>query len=303
MKPAIIGAGAMGLLTASYFKKSGIDFAIYEKYSDIVSAIKNSGIKTIDDCELIKTDNYENIIDSNPEIISGCKIIFLFIKSYSTDDAINSIINNLDSDSIIVSLQNGIGNNETLFKHFDKDRVVYGTTSYGASKSDLNTVKFGGHGDITLGGKNKKNALSVVELLKKTGFNAEYTDNPDKAVWIKAIVNAGINPIASILSIPNGEILNNKYSLDIQSKIIHEAVEVANSMNINLNEKEMIHITMDVCRKTASNLCSMYQDIKYNRNTEIDYINGKIIEYGRQNSIAIPCNEIIYDIIKALERI
>ncbi len=300
MKPAIIGAGAMGLLTASFLKKSGIDFVIYEKFPDIVSSIKNSGIKVINDCEMIKNDNIN--IDTNPAVLAGCRIIFLFIKSYSTEEAVKSIINYLDKDCIIVSLQNGIGNKELLLKYFNEDSIVYGTTSYGASKSDLNSLKFGGDGEISIGGKQKNNVMQVIEILKNAGFSVNYTDKPDKAVWIKAIINAGINPVASILSIPNGEILNNKYSLDIQNKIIHEAVNVANSIKIKLNEKEMISLTMEVCRKTSSNLCSMYQDIKNNRNTEIDYINGKIIDYGRQNSVPTPCNEIIFDIIKALEK-
>ena len=126
-------------------------------------------------------------------------------------------------------------------------------------------------------------------------------ENPDLAVWKKAIINAGINPLGAILEVPNGEIVKNEYSTKVQEHIVGEAVKVASSLGLYFDLNEMIRTTRDVCEKTSANLCSMLQDRQAKRKTEIDNINGIIIEYGKKASIRIPYNDAVYCLVKALE--
>lgn len=297
MKAGIIGAGALGLLFAGFFSKSGIDYSIYEIDRDTTDAVKNG-------FTLISGDTAEIFIpeiDTSPEVLSESDIIFLFVKSYSTGDAAESVRDYLKSDAIIVSLQNGIGNFEAAAQFINKERILYGITTLGASKDNPSTVRFGGPGIIEFGGMSNEAIVRLSSMLQPAGLDFSVTDTPDKSVWQKALINAGINPIAAILSITNGEILNSQYSMKLQEMIIREGTAAAEAAGININAEDMIKRTIDVCRKTSSNRCSMLQDITNKRKTEIDYINGKIIEILNNSGIAAPYNESVYSLIKALE--
>lgn len=297
MKVGIVGAGAMGTIFYYIFRGVDIDTVLLARNSEAVSKIKQGLNVIVDD----KTETVSADIDKNPNILKGCSIIFLFVKSYSTEEAMKGIKDFIDSDSIIVTLQNGIGNREVIAKFILEERIVYGSTSIGATKIDANTVRLGGMGNNIIGGASREALKSVEDVLKKANLDVQVTDDPDTAIWKKAIINAGINPLGALLSISNGLIVGNEYSTRLQEEIVREAVNVASSMGVILDSDEMVNLTRSVSEKTSKNLCSMLQDINAKRKTEIDSINGIIIEYGREQSINTPYNEAVYFLIKAKE--
>ena len=299
MKAGIVGAGALGLLFAHSFHEHMINFAIYEVNREIVDDIKRNGINLLRDGV---SKNIGPAIDSSPEILRDCDVIFLFVKSYSTLGAVSDIKDSISQDSVIVSLQNGLGNVEEIKKFIDTDRIVYGSTTIGAAKSSFSTVVAGGSGIINIGGVDKESTIKVDSLLKKSGFDSRIIDDPDSAIWNKAIINAGINPIAAILNIPNGGILSNIYALTLQENVIREGTDAAIANNIEINFDEILQTTRDVCKKTSENLCSMLQDIRNFRKTEIESINGKIIEYGEKTGLNMSFNKSLYMLIKSMEK-
>ncbi|HPF05379.1 MAG TPA: 2-dehydropantoate 2-reductase N-terminal domain-containing protein, partial [Spirochaetota bacterium] len=132
MKAGIVGAGALGSLFAHIFQRTGIPFSIYEKDQSIVDEINTSGLSL---AENDLTDIIHPSINTKPGILTDADIIILFVKSYSTDNAIKDILSSIKKDSIIVSLQNGLGNFETITKYINEDRIVLGTTTIGATKT------------------------------------------------------------------------------------------------------------------------------------------------------------------------
>ncbi len=300
MKAGIIGAGALGSLFAHYLHEHLTDFVIYEKSKEIVADIEKNGIT------LVKGEHVKKInpaISSSPEILNDAEIIFLFVKSYSTTDALNDISPSLMNNSIIVSLQNGLGNIDEIKKIIEPDRIVYGSTTIGAAKSSLSTVISGGSGIINIGGAENGHVLRVHHLLNSAGLNSYIVDNPDFYLWHKAVINAGINPIAAILGITNGEITGNRYAAMLQENVVQEAVKCASANNIRMEFPEILKSTREVCEKTCMNVCSMLQDIRNGRKTEIESINGKIIEYGESKGLEMPWNKSLYLLIKSMEAI
>lgn len=298
MKAGIIGAGALGSLFAHHFHEQLIDFVIYEKNRDAVDEIQNNGL-TIIRGESSRT--IEPAISSSPDILNDSDIIFFFVKSYSTAGALADISTAVKSDSLIVSLQNGLGNIEEIKKLFDADRIVYGATTVGASKPSFSTVISGGSGIINIGCTDPGHLQKVLHLLNNAGFSSYTADDPDKILWHKAIINAGINPIAAILNIPNGGILEDIHASELQEKIIMEAADAAGANGIILDYNEILNTTRDVCGKTSSNICSMLQDLRNGRKTEIESINGKLIEYGESKNLPLPYNRSLYLLIKSKE--
>jgi 2-dehydropantoate 2-reductase len=298
MKAGIIGAGALGSLFAHHFHEHLIDFVIYEKNRDAVEDIQKNGL-TIVKGETSKT--IKPAISSSPDILNDSDIIFLFVKSYSTAGALTDISKSIKSDSLIVSLQNGLGNVEEIRKIIDAERIIYGATTVGASKSSHSTVISGGAGVINIGCSEQGHLMKVHHLLNNAGFSSYTSDDPDYIIWHKAVINAGINPIAAILNISNGGILSDKYASELQEKIIKEAVDAAAANSIKLDYTEILNTTRDVCDKTSSNICSMLQDLRNGRKTEIESINGKLIEYGDSKGLSLTYNRSLFLLIKSME--
>jgi 2-dehydropantoate 2-reductase len=171
----------------------------------------------------------------------------------------------------------------------------------GAAKQSLSTVISGGPGIINIGGDDKSNVLKTHHVLNSAGLNSYIVENPDFYLWHKAVINSGINPIAAILNITNGEIRTNKFASMLQENIIRESVESAAANNIKMDFIEILNTARDVCEKTSVNRCSMLQDITSGRKTEIESINGKIIEFGESKGASLPCNRSLYLLIKAKE--
>jgi len=284
MRIGIIGAGAMGTLFSEYISRTGIDYYVYEKDEN--------------------RKNYLNDrmpISSSPSDISRCDIIFIFVKSYATGDACRDIQTSINADTIIVTLQNGLGISEIISYHFPQNPLVLGTATYGAALDSSGALVPGGEGEIIIGGRDKKSNAVIFSLLTDAGFTTRETGNPLQVIWEKAIINAGINPLGAVLNIPNGKIIENEYSSTIQEQLVLEGSRVAGAMKLNISGEIMIERTKQVCLTTAINHCSMLQDIRAQRKTEIDSINGKIIEYGELNKIPTPWNTSMYYLVKALE--
>jgi 2-dehydropantoate 2-reductase len=297
MKVGIVGAGAMGSIFAYFFHKANIEPVFLEKSNDIIKSLDN-GLNIIAGNE---SENLQIGISNKPNILKDCTIIIIFVKTYDTEEAVKGIVQEIDKTSIILSLQNGIGSKDIIAKHIPEDRIVYGSTSIGATRVNSNTVRLGGMGDVVIGGANKESVAIVGRILKKAEFNVNISVNPDEVVWKKAIINAGINPLGALLGVPNGKIIETEYGRRLQEEIVREAVKVAAGIKLVLDAEQMIEQTRNVCKNTSQNLCSMLQDISAGRRTEIDSINGFIIKFGKMKSIATPYNDVIYNLIKAKE--
>ncbi len=284
MRVGIIGAGAMGTLFSDYISRTGVDYYVYEKDKNRKNYLD---------------DNLP--VSSSPADISSCDIIFFFVKSYATDDACRDIHDFIADNTIIVTLQNGLGNSEIISSYFPLNPLVLGTTTYGAALDSSGVLLPGGEGENIIGGRDKKSNAVIFSLLTDAGFTTRETGNPLQVIWEKAIINAGINPLGAVLNIPNGKIVENDYSSSIQEQLVLEGSRVADAMKLDISGETMIERTKQVCLATAVNHCSMLQDIRAQRKTEIDSINGKIIEYGQLNKIPTPWNTSMYYLVKAME--
>ena len=284
MKAGIVGAGAMGTLFSDYFNRKGIELAVYEKNHSRI--------------EQLGTDIHAS---SMPSALSDCSIIFLFVKSYATQQACEEILPHAHEKAVIVTLQNGLGNYEIIQSIFTTNPVVAGVTTYGASLDSSGILVPGGTGEVIIGSEDTDARSTAFHLLSQCGFNVSETDSPQQVIWEKAIINAGINPIGAILDIPNGKIVENRYTSTIQEQLVLEACSVANALGMEVNADTMVERTRDVCARTATNYCSMLQDIRANRKTEIDSINGKIEEYGKTVGVQTSWSSLAVLFVRALE--
>lgn len=288
----------MGCVFAWMMKTAGHDIILYDSDAQIVDSIRE-GLKVEHDN---KSVTLSIPIYNEPSLLKTCEMVFLFVKSYSTRAAMSECAPYLSSDCIVVSLQNGIGNTEIIQSHVSPELIVFGTTSIGAYKTSASNVIIGGMGETVIGGAYDAAVRVVYESLTAADIRISIDPDPNKAVWRKAIVNAGINPLGTIFMIPNGIILESEHLRTVQEMIVREAVLIARLQGLEIDEKEMIAHVQDVCQRTSANRCSMLQDIENKRVTEIDSINGYIIQRAREQSMDVPCNMMVYSFVKYLEK-
>ena len=111
----------------------------------------------------------------------------------------------------------------------------------------------------------------------------------------------GINALTAILGVPNGELLNLPESQKVMARAVAEAVEMAQLDGVHLHTPDEIERVKDVCRSTAANISSMLQDVRRQRKTEIDYINGAVVHLAARNGVAAPVNEVLTALVRSLE--
>ncbi|MCF8001606.1 MAG: ketopantoate reductase family protein [Halanaerobiales bacterium] len=301
MKIAIIGAGAMGSLFGGYLSKSGNEVTLIDIWEEHVNKIKNKGL-------VIKKDDKE--IHINPkakttsEDLDPVDLVIIFVKSIYTEDAVTQNLSIINEDTKVLSLQNGIGNIEKIAANVDKNNIIAGTTSHGATLLGPGRIKHAGEGDTHIGsieGDNIQKVQKVKKVLEEAGFVTKTSDNVLKLIWDKLLINIGINALTAILKIKNGQIVEYKESEDLLKMLVNEAIDVAEKKGLKFNRSEIISKVKEVAEMTCENRSSMLQDVSNKRETEITTINGAIVKQAEEYSLDVPANKIVTKMIKTIE--
>lgn len=236
--------------------------------------------------------------------------IFITSKVYSLETLLLEYKDIFSKHGSLVLIQNGIGNEDLVTKFLPNVRVYRILTTNGALLEFPGRVRHTGTGYTKIGfpksntlSKDESRLHTLVTSFEGSSLSTELESNIDVLLWEKIFVNVGINAIASIYNLSNGGLLESDYLKGLMREAISEAWHVAQSMDIPLDStpERYIQFTFSVCEKTKPNRNSMLQDLDNGRNTEIDYINGKIAEYGSKIGIATPVNEDLTRRIKEME--
>ncbi len=280
----IFGAGALGSLIGALLVKAGFDVVFVARGKQLEALKRKLKVSGIINEELnVYATNYPEDAD----------YVFLTVKAYDTREAAKSLSN--VNFKAICSLQNGVGNEEILMEYFDN--VVGGVTTYGANLRDFGHVVFAGKGETFLGDFKGNYAAKFKEILEKAGIRAEVVDDIRKRIWVKAAINAVINPLTAICRVRNGKILERDL-WDIAEKIARECEEILNFLGY---KAEILDFVREVAIKTSENKSSMLQDIEKGKRTEIDFINGAFVREAKNFGIKAIYNETMLKLVRGIE--
>lgn len=253
---------------------------------------------TIEGSTDIRTDV---VYTTSASRIEDAQCIILCTKSYDTRSAVKQIGAHISKDAYVVSLQNGLKNEAVISEYVDTDKVVGGVTSHGFTFKEKGRVLHTGMGDTIIGkypsGEDKR-VDDIADIFTEAGIPTGVTNNVYGHIWKKVIINAGINPITALTGIKNGDILENTDLKWLMQKVCSEAAHVA-STQVELPVADPVKAAEEVAKNTSENLSSMLQDIMNERQTEIDCINGAIIDIGKNAGIDTPFNRILWSLVKA----
>lgn len=303
MKIAVIGAGAMGSIFGGHLKEVGEDVTFIDIYKEHMEKVSKDGL-------------YIEMPDGTSKVIKGIKtatsteglpkmdLIIIFVKSTITKEAAKEALPLVKDNTLFLTLQNGLGNGEAIAEVVGEEKVLLGVTTCGGTFLGPGKVKFAGKGDTFIGGLKigKEKVLPIVNVFNRAKLPAYYREDVIGLVWDKLFVNVAINPVTAITGLKNGELLNYDETKAIMKGLVEEAVAVAEKRGVKRDVEEVYNHALEVAEKTAKNMSSMLQDITKGRKTEIDTINGKIVEYGREVGVSTPYNEMVTYLIKVLEK-
>ncbi len=234
----------------------------------------------------------------DPHEVSGAKNALVLVKSWQTERAARQLKEYFADDGLAITLQNGIGNKETLIRDLGTDRVSLGITTTGAALVGPGLVKMGGEGIISL---EQNQALGPLEAaLRSSNFNLQIVDDAKSLMWGKLVINAAINPLTALLRITNGELLSRPLARKVMSALARETAEVAKAEHVHLPFSNPVDAAEDVARKTAANMSSMFQDVRRGAKTEIDAICGAVTMRGERHGIRTPYNRACWRLVRAI---
>ena len=304
MRVAVIGAGAMGCLFGGHLADH-CEVILYDKYLDHVAAINEKGlIMTQGDKKIVK----KIPITSDPAKIGSCDIALVIVKGTHTDKAIpDAMISCITSETLVVSIQNGIGNVEIMQKYLSDDQIAYGFSTLTSDlvspgHIEMTTLKMVPT-NITAMTENGKPKLQLfVETLNKSGLETYISPDIDEKIWRKLLVNCSANTLCAILKLNVTELmLSTPQSIEICKQIIFEVSDVARAKGINISRQEALQHVINVAKSVPGHVPSMVFDVLNKRPTEIDVLNGAVISEAKRLGVPVPVNEVIINMIKAIE--
>ena len=311
MNILVIGAGGVGIGLATSVASQGADVSIYAR-GETAKAIKENGIKR---CGLFT--HYEireiPVYESYEEIPKDhFDYIFICSKTTANEDIAENLNRNraiLNKSTKIIIFQNGFGNDEHYLKHFTKKQVFSARVITGFTRPERHISEVTVYTEpVLLGslqGENPDSLQEIADLITASGIKCEITTEVDKYLWAKMLYNCTLNPLGAILDVTYGKLTENPYTLDIMNSIIDEIFEV-----IKASPYETLWDTPEEYKDifysklvpdTYNHYSSTHQDIKKKIPTEIDSLNGKVIQLGKLNNVNVKTNEFIYNLIKAIE--
>lgn len=301
MKIVIIGAGAMGCLYGAYLSRKH-EVIMLDSFDKQVEAINQNGITVLE--EDGREENFKNVKACiSGEYKEAADLVVVFVKSTFTEDALRDNKKLFGDKTLVMTLQNGAGNDRKIAKYVNKKNIIIGTSKHNSVNMGGGKVRHSGSGETTIGSnlENNKNLDKIQGILEECGFKVEKTNDIQRVIWSKLFVNLSINTFTAITRAPIGSMIENKYAWDFAEKMICEAVDVAEADGTHFSYREVLNMVHHVCEDAGKGYSSMSQDVMNCRLTEIDAINGAIVEQAKLYNVKVHYNSLIVDLIHAIE--
>ncbi|MDR1486572.1 MAG: 2-dehydropantoate 2-reductase [Deltaproteobacteria bacterium] len=304
MNVAILGSGAMGCVYGGFLAgQSENKVTLIDVWKEHIQTINEKGL-TINTTE-------GNIVVKNVAAVTSAEglppqdLVIVFVKATATQEAMSQAVNLVGPNTMVLTLQNGLGNIEKLCRVVDAKHVLGGINSYGSSIKGPGEVILRGYGETVFGeidSSKSKRTEDLKGVLDRANLPANLTTNVQGRIWTKLISNIAINSLCAIMGIKNGQLLKHPESLALMEGAVLEAVAVAKALGITFETDDPVEYAKKVTKNTGENICSMLQDVRAKRQTEISVINGAIVENGKKFGIPTPINMVLTNLISVIQQ-
>jgi 2-dehydropantoate 2-reductase len=312
MNILVLGAGAIGSVFGGFLAKAGHHVRLIARPAHL-EAIKQRGliIEGIWGRHVVQNiAGYENLAALRKEETVSFDTVLLTVKSYDTESALQSLTACFPETPPIVSLQNGLGNIEKIEAYAGREKTIGGRVIFGVEFMEPGRVNVTVSADKTMlgglpGGLDRAFAERLAREFTAAGIPAEATDDIKKYIWGKVLYNCALNGLATMMNVHYGVLLASDSTREIMRRVVTEIFDVLRASGIVLDWREPEEYTellfATLIPRTFDHHPSMLQDILRHKRTEIDALNGAVVQMGREQGMDLPYNWAITKFIKAHE--
>jgi len=300
MKICVIGCGAVGSLFAAHLAKAGeAEVFAYDVSREHVDAINAKGLRLSGEADFTARLK----ASSDPKTLPRCDYGIVATKAIHTSSAIAQTAHLFDENSAVCSVQNGVGNEEIIAQRVKY--VIRGTTFPAGHVVAPGHVGYDIKGDTWIGpfeptNPPYKKVEELAGVLTRSGMNTVAMRDARGAQWTKLIFNAGTNPVGALTGLHHGAATFFPPTGELFNSLIDEGLAVAKALGIELHNdpKQMVKKAANAPGKHKA---SMLQDVLAKRQTEVDFMNGAIVQWGEKLGVPTPLNRAVWALVKGLE--
>lgn len=305
MRIVIVGAGALGGLVGALLTESGEEVTFLEVDRARADLLNREGLL------ITREGNPERRIPvrvvTSVEGMEPVKLVFVSVKSYQTEAAVKGVRAVIGDDTRVLSMQNGIGNTTLMAGLLGPDRVLSGITYHSIQHTGPNSLRFRpGIKPIqisTFEGKPTEDVKRIGEVFRKANLETEVVDNVDHAIWQKLLHNAVVNPVSALTGLDCNGLLADEDLQVLMRGLCEEIVAVMRARDVPIvDEEDPYRPVIGSQKALGPNRPSMWQDLNRGLRTEIDALNGAIVDEAAKLGLAAPMNKTIVCLVHARER-
>jgi 2-dehydropantoate 2-reductase len=300
MKICVIGCGAVGSLFAAHLAKAGeAEIWAYDVWKEHTDAIRSSGLRLSGAADFTARLN----ATSDPKSLPRCDYGIVATKAIHTGAAIAQVAHIFDGNSAVCSVQNGVGNEEIIAEHVKL--VIRGTTFPAGHPIAPGHIGYDIKGDTWIGPfEPTSTPMARVEelagLITRSGMNTIALPDARGAQWTKLIFNASTNPVGALTLLHHGAATRFAPTGQLFHDLIAEGEAVARKLGISLHGDPRA-LVQKGANAPGKHRASMLQDVLAKRQTEVDFMNGAIVQQGEKIGVPTPLNRAMWALIKGLE--
>ena len=301
----MLGVGSVGSLVAASLASTDVELHLHVRGErgalSMLQGLTVDGERSMDvnasrflfSCEELPIED---------ELLASSDAVLLACKSYAVGHLGQVATTFLKPGGVVLALSNGLGHTETLTQIHGPGKVVAASTTHGAYTDVSGAVVWAGIGGIGLAapplGPSPAQLEPLLDVLSQAGLNPTVHDDASALVWEKVLLNLAINPIAALAGLKNGELLEGTL-FDTCMMVYREAAQVAAMERVSVpDEAEFEAQLRRVLTLTKDNTCSMLQDVKAGRRTEIGALNQALVQRGETFGLSLPVNQMLASLVQ-----
>jgi 2-dehydropantoate 2-reductase len=299
MTIAVLGAGAMGSFFGAKLSLAGFPVRFIDVNAAHIEAVRRDGLRL--DTEAGHW-TVEAPIGSAASFPDPVDVMIVFTKGPHTIEALNSARHLIGPHTAVVTLQNGLGAGERVAQVVPNEQVLFGVTNWPADLKGSGHVSSHGEGEVRLWSLDDQRGprLEAVDhMLSKAGLNSQIDPTVLQAVWAKVAFNAAMNSIAAVTGFTVGEMADDPDVHALALAVAREVVSVAHARGAPVAEARVIDMVEHAFAEHRSHKPSMLQDILAGRSTEIDSINGAVVEEAAKAGVTAPVVQTLLRLVRA----
>jgi 2-dehydropantoate 2-reductase len=301
---AVVGAGGVGSVFGGRLAAAGHDVTLVHRRREVVEAVQRHGLRL--DSPDGASEQVPIHATEQAELIGPVDLVLILTKSTETRAAAESSRALVASSTLVVTLQNGLGNLETIAEVLGAERSLLGMTYVGAALVAPGHARLTAAGQSFLGEPNGTRSERVDRLARDftdAGLPTEATDRLWDMVWGKLVINAALNATCALTGASGEAALRSESACLWLGMVAEETAAVARALGVSLPYSDAAARVRQHCRDVGASKPSMLQDMERGRPTEIDAINGAVVREGRRLGLATPYNEALLMLVKARQDI